>query len=97
MKRGRKPSVKVNGEYMTGEKYQNAILSAVKGMGNTWVTADTIISWAHNNGLCEKKNAKRKGHSHPIYKILSNMTYNSYTSVLDWRVNKKGLFEYKFK
>ena len=94
---GRKASVVVNGKLMTGKAYEQAIVETLEETGNNFLPTAAIISIAAGRGKVEPLNAKRRAHSHPIWKILSNMTDTPSKSILDYRWNHQGLLEYRLK
>lgn len=95
MTRGRKGSVYVNGMVMTGERYRDAALKAIKELTkkhDVWVSGNTIIEHASNQLKMDRINAKRKAHSHPLYRILSDLYGDNIV------IRKKGLrgkYEYR--
>lgn len=95
MTRGRKGSVYVNGMVMTGERYSEAILKTIKELTkkpDVWVSGNTIVEHASNQLKMERINAKRKAHSHPIFKHLSELWYDG--QVLR-RKGLRGKYEYR--
>ena len=96
MSKGRKlgtGNVKVNGETLSYKNYRNAIISSLKHNGNNPMTGSQITNWAAERKLVEKKNAARKGSSHPIYKHLSDMMKEK-DRVIDRKKNENGIYEY---
>ena len=91
----RKSNVFVNGRVITGDDYRTAALQTLQTLG-TWVTTDTIISYASAQGWIDRRNHPRKAHSHPMYKIMSMMTGYPGAKVT-WRYNSKNILEYKLK
>ncbi|MCM1217978.1 MAG: hypothetical protein NC548_26125 [Lachnospiraceae bacterium] len=87
----------VNGRVITTKDYMNAVITTLQHNGNNPMTVSQIIEWAADHKLMDKKNASRKATVHPLYKIMSNMIYDTPNPVIDRQQNMNGIYEYQLK
>jgi hypothetical protein len=96
----RKGNVKVNGRTLTTTDYSDAVVEALRHNGNNWMTVNQIIAWASDNKLVEKKNAPRQAVSHPLWKIISMMMYDTQYKGVDHNLERSvihGKYAYRLK
>lgn len=82
--------VVLNGRVLTTNDYK---MAAIRTLGelSTYVSTDTIISHASNRGWVEKNTRTRQANSHPMFRIMTTLTYQG---VVKRRVNSRGILEY---
>lgn len=92
----RKSNVFVKGQRITGQMYRDAVVDALEHNANNYMTVDQMVSYGSSNGLFDKKSAYRLGNSHPLWKIVSNMSSEP-NSILEKSTNHKGILVYRLK